>query len=494
MRFSDGLPTKLRYAVPPKPKPPLPPPVHTAQEVTPPKSKSTFPRFFKSSKSRSPVAQTKLDELGRERKLSKDVDPLLSSPQIKERNLSLPSDDLMNRVCLPSSPQSNMSLSLSPASDQGSPVSAKFKKSPRKTSSDILNFHSLKYSKGKSIIIDGMKSLKITKKDKSKLKESNDNATNLVNNDHFSKSLKNLNFSADFKEDDDALYKIPNSIPIAADVQNHNILSSMATLPSTNRLTAQQHRMDNGNDELKLFTESDKCINNAIECDNLDKDNSIEEIYFVEAPTKAIPIASVSVNYIQFKQIPYFPAANFTDDHSDPTSSNVINNNSTVMPSTSPSRAERILSVDSTFSNEFDLLLQNKANGNSANFNSPNYYIPPTSIHLDVVLGTGEFGSVYKGHIGCETQNGESKEIPVAIKTLLNEQCNENRIEFLREASVMIKLSHHCIVKMIGISKVNFKFIQMFNNEKSFHQLPFLSHVSSFFSEKKIDNFNRDHH
>lgn len=46
-------------------------------------------------------------------------------------------------------------------------------------------------------------------------------------------------------------------------------------------------------------------------------------------------------------------------------------------------------------------------------------------------------------------------EIPVAIKTLHDEHCKENRAEFLREASVMIKLSHHCIVKLIGISKVS---------------------------------------
>lgn len=75
---------------------------------------------------------------------------------------------------------------------------------------------------------------------------------------------------------------------------------------------------------------------------------------------------------------------------------------------------------------------------------------------MNEVLGEGEFGSVYRGSMKCEVQNQSDshKEIPVAIKTLHDEHCKENRAEFLREASVMIKLSHHCIVKLIGISKV----------------------------------------
>lgn len=69
-----------------------------------------------------------------------------------------------------------------------------------------------------------------------------------------------------------------------------------------------------------------------------------------------------------------------------------------------------------------------------------------------------QFASVYKGIMKCDSASTGaqgSTEIPVAIKTLHDEHCKENRAEFLREASVMIKLSHHCIVKLIGISKVS---------------------------------------
>jgi serine/threonine protein kinase len=41
----------------------------------------------------------------------------------------------------------------------------------------------------------------------------------------------------------------------------------------------------------------------------------------------------------------------------------------------------------------------------------------------------------------------------VAIKTLHQEHVEANRDEFLREAKVMIGLNHHCIVRLIGVSK-----------------------------------------
>lgn len=43
--------------------------------------------------------------------------------------------------------------------------------------------------------------------------------------------------------------------------------------------------------------------------------------------------------------------------------------------------------------------------------------------------------------------------IEVAIKTLHQEHLAANRDEFLREAKVMIGLNHHCVVKLIGVSK-----------------------------------------
>lgn len=462
MRFSDGLPTKLRYPVEPIPKPPLPPPPPPQPATlgqTPPKGKDTC-FFFKKMRS-SPG-----DDSVRERKLSKDVDssPLGTPPQLKERNLSLPSDDLMNQVGLSNPSLANMNISLSPID---STSTTKVKKSPRKASTDILNFNSLKFPKGRNIIIDGMKSLKISKKDgKAKLKEVSDNsehATNLMANDNISKSLKNLTFSSDIN--DSSIYKVPKNIPVVPvsrsdDIQNQNF-SSMATLPMSDRQNANQIRTHTGFDEIEQFTRRDK-HNNVTGVEAQDKDNAIEEIYFIEAPTKVLPISSVPFNYVAFKQIPYFPRPPIND--TEPTYNNAINNNSQAHTNHSPSRADRVLSSDSTFSNELDLMLafhnQTNANGNSANSSSdsmktsPNYFLPGSCIQLNNVLGEGEFGSVWKGHMRCESPTGESQEIPVAVKTLHNEHCRKNRTELLREASIMITLSHHCIVKIIGISKV----------------------------------------
>jgi tyrosine-protein kinase len=46
-----------------------------------------------------------------------------------------------------------------------------------------------------------------------------------------------------------------------------------------------------------------------------------------------------------------------------------------------------------------------------------------------------------------------SLQMDVAIKTLHEEHVEANRDEFLREAKVMIELNHHCVVRLIGVSK-----------------------------------------
>lgn len=75
-------------------------------------------------------------------------------------------------------------------------------------------------------------------------------------------------------------------------------------------------------------------------------------------------------------------------------------------------------------------------------------YIPLERLKLGKVIGEGEFGSVYQGTY--TKRNGEA--IKVAIKTLRNEQIETNRGAFLCEAQVMMKLNHHCVVKLIGLS------------------------------------------
>nr|CAD7460567.1 unnamed protein product [Timema tahoe] len=47
----------------------------------------------------------------------------------------------------------------------------------------------------------------------------------------------------------------------------------------------------------------------------------------------------------------------------------------------------------------------------------------------------------------------KEREVHVAIKTLHQEHVEANRDEFLREARVMMGLNHHCVVKLIGVSK-----------------------------------------
>ncbi|XP_055313985.1 tyrosine-protein kinase Shark isoform X3 [Sitodiplosis mosellana] len=442
MKFADGLPTKLRFPVAPKPKPPLPP---TSIQDPMLKVKSSCHQLLKSVISRASTSsgQSSSGEasnatlISRERKLSKDADASAKTPpQMKERNLSLPSDDLMNQVGL-SSPAISMN-SLPPLIDATSPIGTKPKKSPKKTFSP--NFLSLKLPK---------------KSNKYKSKSTNDNmdsASNLLANDPISRTFSSLSFKSDVNVDlNDSVYNIPNNIPVSGvdDNQNLSILSSTSTLPLSIRLNPNRKDSHPDVDYMQKFTQSDKQMS-AVDDDTYDKDNSIEEIYFVEAPTKVVPI-----NYVAFKQVPFFPSSNSVADTSNNNAVNnsLVNNNAFTNTLT---RADRVLSVESSLSNDLDLMLalqsQSYSNGNMGN-GSPNYYIPRPSIELDSALGQGEFGSVYKGHMKYETQNGESQNIPIAIKTLLDEHCKENRIEFLREASVMVKLSHHCIVKMIGISK-----------------------------------------
>lgn len=75
-------------------------------------------------------------------------------------------------------------------------------------------------------------------------------------------------------------------------------------------------------------------------------------------------------------------------------------------------------------------------------------YIPAERLSKGRIIGEGEFASVYEGTY--QMQNGET--MKVAIKMLHNEQVEANRGAFLSEAQVMIKLNHHCIVRLIGLS------------------------------------------
>lgn len=425
MRFSDGLPVNLRYPVPPTPKPPLP--------------EANRNKFFNT------IATDSADRS--ERKLSVDHFPTMAKRT--QRNLSIPSDDLMNQVGILST-----SPNASKMDNQTSPTSSNHKKSPGKSPSDNSKFRSLRLPK-KNMIIDGMLSLtrsKNARETKHKYVESvvaapviddTVQTLNLQTAEDISQSLRNLTFSADFKPGD-LLYNVPtNNCAITADdIQNKNCSEDTTILMSHD---ASANCED-------LFTRSDKPIVHQ-DINTYDKDNSVEEIYFVDAPTKTIPIQSI--NYVAFKQVPFFPDGTpYTCDERPTTSGSTAKE----------LRSENVHSIISSTSNESEFILslqrgnsQDSTNTMQSQMQRPNYYIPKSSIILNEVLGSGEFASVYKGIMKCDLPNAVAQaptEIPVAIKTLHDEHCKENRAEFLREASVMIKLSHHCIVKLIGISKV----------------------------------------
>lgn len=78
-----------------------------------------------------------------------------------------------------------------------------------------------------------------------------------------------------------------------------------------------------------------------------------------------------------------------------------------------------------------------------------NYYVSMNDLQLEQEIGSGEFGNVLRGKL--RFKNG--MKIFVAVKTLHKEHYQENLSEFLREASMMIKLDNPYIVKLIGITK-----------------------------------------
>ncbi|XP_017087183.2 tyrosine-protein kinase Shark [Drosophila bipectinata] len=123
-----------------------------------------------------------------------------------------------------------------------------------------------------------------------------------------------------------------------------------------------------------------------------------------------------------------------------------------------PGRLHSIVSTAST-ETEMASYLQRKCSG-SATTPPPSaieaaklrFFIEPENLVLECEIGNGEFGSVHSGWLVKKGsgQAGESRQ-EVAIKMLSDEHSNKQ--EFLREASVMMRLEHKCIVRLIGISK-----------------------------------------
>lgn len=68
---------------------------------------------------------------------------------------------------------------------------------------------------------------------------------------------------------------------------------------------------------------------------------------------------------------------------------------------------------------------------------------------LNEELGHGNFGSVLKG----DYKTDDGKKIPVAVKTLKDEDISSQKSEVLDEAKIMAKLDHPHIVRLIGVTQ-----------------------------------------
>lgn len=390
MHFSDGLPINLRYSVPPKPKPPLP-------------LFSTIPR--KERKKIAPLPNLDKSTPKKDNRANSSLELNVTTKYSPQRNMSIPSDDLMNTVGISSSPPDSKSKG-----------------------KDKDPFRSLKLPKKKGNLLNGLTSLR---KNKNKQTTTETPVKNEL--EEIPPAWKNLSFSTEFKLTDAGLYNVPTNNSAVED------LPPRSSGDSKNLSVPQSdHQNNNSSISQDYFVARDNTIHS-------DHDKDSEEIYFIDAPTmtKNEP-PTTSFQYVPFKHVPYFP------DGSPPP----VNNNNpmeTVLPN--DPRFNRLESTTSTCSMDSEYFAQHKHMIDSR-IATPNYFIPKSNLQLNEVLGEGEFGSVYKGMLRIEKDNKNCDETPVAIKTLHDGHCKQNRAEFLREASVMIKLSHHCIVKLIGISKV----------------------------------------
>ncbi|XP_055693525.1 tyrosine-protein kinase Shark isoform X2 [Lutzomyia longipalpis] len=433
-KFDDGLPVNLRHPVRPKPKPPLPL-TSTMPKVKRPKAQLSS--SLSSPEQANDDSPKSVRSFVRNRSDSEGMEGGFTI--LKTRNLSVPSNDFINKAGLlgtsPTSPESN------------SPQQRKGSKSP--------DFRSLKQARPKkNIFMEGLNSLRRSRKGGAKKEEEQKSVDQQLEID--TNLMKNLSFSTDFlvqSPTTDTVYNTPtnNCAIVDIDIERDHCPRSQETDDARNSNVSAADSQAQF-DSIDYFTESDVAT-----MENQMKDKDTEEIYFIDKPIvdnrpESRPIQGNNGNlvneagYIVMQKIPMFMDM--------PANANYVPPN--------PPKFDRIDSVVSERSeSEFAAILQhqistvstssNTTEGSSQKTTKPYYFIPACELKLDTVLGEGEFGSVYRGSLSPSEESEER--IPVAIKTLHDERCRKNREEFLREANVMIQLRHHCIVKLIGISK-----------------------------------------
>lgn len=181
------------------------------------------------------------------------------------------------------------------------------------------------------------------------------------------------------------------TISFSTDFLNNNNLSS----PSGESYDVPPPPRKSTQDLTAYFTESDK---NAWESSGM-KDNCIEEIYFVDPPLNTRQQDGTSWGHVELDPELYDTRKNILKEVNQQTGAN--------------------------------------------------YYVSKDELKLEREIGSGEFGNVLRGIMRLP----DGGKLWVAVKTLHKEHYQDNLGEFLREASVMIKLDNPYIVKLIGITK-----------------------------------------
>lgn len=481
-RFSDGLQINLKYPVPPKPKPPIP----LFSTIPKTKHKSSPEVLTSPTSPRSSNGTTSYF-----RKSSDNNLPKKPHPAAPVRNLSVPNESIlqqMNKVGLfEHSPERISTPKSSPNIDEN--------KSKSNTST---------LKKKKNIIIDGVMSIRRSKiKQKPPTDDCQLNRDSLIAQVSSSKLLQQLQFSSDFSLsantlDSGELYNTPTNNcaivdidigePPAPSSRNVDSINNNGTGVGSPPHNPPEFRRSSEADDspLDYFTESDKTIYSDGQLDN-----SNEEIYFIDLPpavpapnppqntpadnnnhpTKAAPPTNVT-NYIATRNVPVFSSIS-VEECASPMSpppallhafrqggpfERLDSTMSTMSRDSTQSGDSEFLSIIQQQQDEDDQLHMRL---NRSVSNRPNYFIPKEFILTQKVLGRGEFGYVWQGTLmSCQIEPGSdpdpqntSDHTPIAIKQLVESQGKRNRADFLREASVMIRLRHHCIVKLIGICK-----------------------------------------
>lgn len=466
--FEDGLPCNLRHAVKPEPKPPLP-----LFSTIPRRSKTMSGSSEPSSSCSNDPPETNGDRFTSSIPVTAHTS-LLRPPKVPQQQqhqqppqVSPKKSGFFGRKSV----DENKSLTTTPARNLSVPNEFGLNSPGNSAESGNLisrispNFKSLKFSKGK----------KKKKCDDSDEKQLLDEIPSL---------MKELSFSTNF---------LPQAT--SADV------SQLYNVPTNNSAVAQDRTVD-------YFTESDVQIIKYLRPTGaaVGEEEQQEEIYFIDKPPSTVGDVAITkdnasltgydettvvggsvkntiptgfktseAGYIMMQSVPVFvettPADQTNNNVPPPAALPAMNTNSST--NTNMGVDIRYSRTESTISDsEFDPILKRQMSNISAtaipeeegggketrdrNRNHPNYFIPLPELVLGPRIGNGEFGNVIQGILKrIDQTTGEEVEcVPVAIKMLHDEHCKRtNRTEFLREASVMIQLKHHCIVKLLGITK-----------------------------------------